>query len=56
MARRKIVYVADGKNAATEKEFADFLEAHGGKREAVTDASIDMGSFRSRAISLIVLP
>ena len=25
------------------KEFADFLEAHGGKREAVTDASIDMG-------------
>jgi hypothetical protein len=25
------------------KEFADFLNAHGGKREAVTDASIDMG-------------
>src|SRR5271166_6624607 len=35
-------YVADGKDAATVKEFADFLEAHGGKREAVTDASIDM--------------
>ena len=33
-------YVADGKDAATVKEFADFLEAHGGKREAVTDASI----------------
>ncbi len=44
MARRKVVYVADGKDAATVKEFADFLEAHGGKREAVTDASIDMGA------------
>jgi transposase len=44
MARRKVVYVADGKDAATVKEFADFLEAHAGKREAVTDASIDMGA------------
>ncbi len=44
MARRKVVYVADGKDAATVREFADFLEAHGGKREAVTDASIDMGA------------
>ena len=44
MARRKVVYVADGKDAATVKEFAGFLEAHGGKREAVTDASIDMGA------------
>ena len=44
MARRKVVYVADGKDAATVKEFADFLEAHGGRREAVTDASIDMGA------------
>ena len=43
-ARRKVIYVADGKDAATVKEFADFLEAHGGKREAVTDASIDMGA------------
>ncbi len=45
------IYVADGKDAATVKEFADFLEAHGGKREAVTDASIDMGDqgeFRQR--------
>ena len=32
MARRKVVYVADGKDAATVKEFADFLEAHGGRR------------------------
>ena len=44
MARRKVVYAADGKDAATVKEFADFLKAHGGKREAVTDASIDMGA------------
>src|SRR5208282_6291968 len=44
MARRKVIYVADGKDAATVKEFADFLEAHGGKREAVSDASIDMGA------------
>ena len=40
MARRKVIYAADGKDAATVKEFADFLEAHGGKREAVTNASI----------------
>ena len=44
MARRKVIYAADGKDAATVKEIADFLEAHGGKREAVTDASIDMGA------------
>src|SRR5574337_14641 len=44
MARRKVVYVAEGKDAATVKEFADFIEAHGGKRAAVTDASIDMGA------------
>ena len=44
MARRKVVYVAEGKDAATVKEFADFLEAHGGRREAVSDASIDMGA------------
>jgi len=44
MARRKVVYVADGKDAATVKDFADFLEAHGGRREGVTDASIDMGA------------
>ena len=44
MARRKVIYAAAGKDAATVKEFADFLEAHGGKRAAVTDASIDMGA------------
>src|SRR5271167_1003162 len=44
MARRKVVYVADGKDAATVDGFAAFLEAHGGKRENITDASIDMGA------------
>ena len=44
MARRKVVCVADGKDASTVKEVADFLEAHGGEREAVTDASTDMGA------------
>jgi transposase len=44
MASRKVVYVADGKDAGTVKEFADFLEARGGDREAVGDASIDMGA------------
>jgi hypothetical protein len=44
MARRKVVYVAEGKDAATVKEFADFLEAHGGDRQAVSDASIDTGA------------
>jgi transposase len=44
MGRRKVVYVAEGKDAATVKEFAEFLEAHGGDREAISDASIDMGA------------
>jgi hypothetical protein len=44
MTRRKVANVADRKDAATVEEFADFLEAHGGKREAVPDASIDIGA------------
>ena len=44
MGRRKVVYVADGKDAATVDGFAAFLEAHSGKRENITDASIDMGA------------
>ena len=40
MARRKVIYASAGKDAATVKEFAEFLEAHGGKRAAVTDANI----------------
>ena len=44
IARRKVVFVADGKDAATVGAFATFLEKHGGKKENVTDASIDMGA------------
>jgi len=44
MARRKVVYVTEGKDAATVKAFKEFLESHGGDAKAVTDASIDMGA------------
>ena len=44
MVSRKVVYVADGKDAGTVKEFVDFLVSHGGDREAISDASIDMGA------------
>ncbi len=44
MARRKVVYVAEGKDAATVKAFKEFLVSHGGDAQAVTDASIDMGA------------
>ena len=44
MARRKVVYVAEGKDAATVTAFKQFLESHGGDAKAVTDASIDMGA------------
>jgi transposase len=44
MARRKVVYVTEGKDAATVKAFRQFLESHGGDAKAVTDASIDMGA------------
>ena len=36
--------MAEGKDSGTVKEFAEFLEAHGGEREAISDASIDMGA------------
>ena len=36
MARRKAICVANGKDAATVQVFADFHEAHGFIREAVT--------------------
>ena len=44
IARRKVVFVADGKDAATVGAFATFLEEHGGKKENIADASIDMGA------------
>ena len=39
MARRKVIYVADGKDAATVKGFADFLEAPASARRSTTPAS-----------------
>jgi transposase len=44
MARRKVVFVTEGKDAATVAAFKQFLEAHGGDAQAVTDACIDMGA------------
>ena len=44
IARRKVIFVTDGKDAATVGAFATFLEKRGGKKENVTDASIDMGA------------
>jgi len=43
-ARRKVIFVTDGKDAATVAAFATFLEKHGGKKDNITDASIDMGA------------
>jgi len=44
IARRKVVFVTDGKDAATVEAFATFLEEHGGKKANITDVSIDMGA------------
>lgn len=44
MARRKVVFVTEGKDAATVAAFKQFLESHGGDAQAVTDACIDMGA------------
>ena len=44
IARRKVVFVTDGKDAATVGAFAAFLEKHGGDKNKITDASIDMGA------------
>ena len=44
MARRKVVFVAEGKDAATVMAFKEFLVNHGGDANAIRDASIDMGA------------
>ena len=44
MARRKVVYVADGKDAATEKEIRGFPCGAWGRRKAISVASIEMGA------------
>lgn len=44
LARRKVIFVAEGRDAATVAGFAGFLERHGGKKESITDVSIDMSA------------
>ena len=39
---RRVVFVADGRNADTVREFADHLEAQGGDASHIKQASIDM--------------
>ena len=42
MQRRKVLFVADGKDAATVEAFAEDLRTHQGDPQAVTEVSIDM--------------
>lgn len=42
LLRRRVVYVADGKDAATVAAFATDLAAHGGDAAAVSEVGIDM--------------
>jgi transposase len=42
MDERKVIFVAQGKDHETVKEFKINLEAHGGKAESITDFSLDM--------------
>jgi transposase len=39
---RRVVFVADGRNADTVRQFADHLEGHGGDASRIRQASIDM--------------
>ena len=39
---RRVVFVADGRNADTDRQFADHLEARGGDASHIKQASIDM--------------
>lgn len=43
-ARRRVVFVADGKSSEAIDEFARWLEQHGGDKRNITDASIDMSA------------
>ena len=44
IARRRVVYVADGKSSETLDEFRTWLEGHGGRAHDVTDVSMDMSA------------
>ena len=39
---RRVVFVADGRNSDTVRQFADHLEARGGDASRIKQASIDM--------------
>lgn len=41
---RRLLFATEGRNATTFKAFADDLVAHGGKAEAITDVSLDLGA------------
>lgn len=44
--RRRVLHVAEGKDATTVKAFADDLKAHGGRKENIAEVCIDMsGAF-----------
>ena len=42
MEKGKVVYVTEGKDAATVERFTQHLKEHGGNPEAISEASIDM--------------
>ncbi|MEI8245763.1 MAG: ISL3 family transposase [Lentisphaerota bacterium] len=51
MEKRKTVYVTEGKDNTTLERFVEDLEAHGGKKENITDASCDMSPAFIKGIS-----
>lgn len=42
MGAKKVIFVTEGKDAATVAAFADHLEAHGGTAAAITEVTCDM--------------
>jgi transposase len=48
--RRRVLHVADGKDAATVEAFADDLAAHGGKAENIAEVCIDMSAAFIRGV------
>ena len=42
LAKKKIAYIAEGKDSKTVESFVKFMKAHNGNVENVTDVSSDM--------------
>jgi transposase len=42
LVRRRVLFVAEGKDAGTVEAFADDLAAHGGNPKAIAEVCIDM--------------